>query len=419
MHVNRRHSRGQVLPMWIVGVIATFSLMIMALNYGNAIRWQIRAQNAADSAAAAVVSIQAQRWNLLMEALYASGVEEYRVRRLLDAVLLTTHASGGCQPDFNKNEAGYASTNAPYCNRTYIDLHDAYQRAVSRYGIDAKYVNDIASLATFPKFQSDAQSLLRTLQDPGCSSATPSPSPTSTGGGNGDNGNGDNGNSNGDNGKGKGKGNGNAQATPAPPAPTPNAGFNKPTCGDYAFKYTFSPVDQPVNGVQGMEYRTGLNNVAADAQIFQFQYGAHNAQVAKDLFDPARVDLVTCAVVPPIIAGIGPFHFKPYYAIGRAAAADIMVEQDWLQPGSVVDHSRPGGDSLFQPAENYTTSGVDPSGGYNWYNVDFAGETGRAFPLFHVFAFPVYYDQFDARTGWWGAMPIKPFGKTVSAATAC
>ncbi len=389
MHVKRQSERGQVLPMWIVGVIATFSLMMMALNYGNAIRWQIRAQNAADSAAAAVVSIQAQRWNLMMATLYASGVEEYRIRKLLDGMLLATNASGGCLFAVSQNDPNYNSGSAPYCNKTYMDLHDAYQRAVNRYGMDAKYLNDVATLATFSKFQADASSLLTTLQDPTCQTSQPSPAPT-TG--------------------------------PTPAAtPTANSGFKKPTCGDYVFKYTFAPVNHPVNGINGMEYRTNLNSVAADAQIFQVQYGQHNAVIAQNLFAPVQVDLVTCALVPPIVPNFGPFHFAPYYAIGRAASADVMVEQDWLQPGSIVDHTRPGGDSLFQPAENYTTSGTPGSGAsnYNWYNVDFAGEQNRAYQKPLVFSYPVYNDQFDARTGWWGAIPIKPFGKTVSVQTAC
>lgn len=396
---DRRYERGQVLPMWIVGVIATFSLMLMALNYGNAIRWQIRAQNAADSAAAAVVSIQAERWNMLMEMVYATGVEEYRTRRLLDGLLLATNGSGGCAASFDPTKATFSSVTEGTCNRTYIDLHDQFMRSVNRYSTDVRYVNDIANLATFPKFQQDATALMNTLQSPSCNTATPSPS--ATGG-----------------------------ASPAPTA-TPGPVTNMPTCGDVAFKYAFSPVNYPVNGYAGMELRTGLNNVAADAQIVQFQYGSQSAAENANLFAPVRVDLTTCKLVPPIIPSFGPFHFASYYAIGRAAATDVMTEQDWLQPGSVIDHLRPGGDALFQPDEDNNTqaNALGPLGGngypsanaslYDWYDVNFGGETATAYVNAGVFSIPVYTDQFDARTGWWGAVPIKPFGKTVTTATAC
>jgi hypothetical protein len=90
--------RGQVLPLWIVAILTTFAFTFLSLNYGNQIRMQIRAQNAADAAAQALLAIQTERWNMMTAMLYASSVEEYRIRHILDGILLAENGAGGCDP---------------------------------------------------------------------------------------------------------------------------------------------------------------------------------------------------------------------------------------------------------------------------------------------------------------------------------
>ncbi len=364
--------------MWALGVIATFALMFLALNYGNAIRWQIRAQNAADSAAAGVVGIQAERWNVMTAALYSSGVEEYRIRRLLDSLLLTINQTGGCQGSLDPHNALYSAVTPGTCNRLYNDLRLAYLRAVNRYSRDITDLNNVAALSTFTGFKSDAASLLQTYQT--CAVAPhqgPSPAPTPS-----------------------------HAATPAPAASA------NPTCGDSSFKYTFAPYGaRQTTGVAGMEQQTGLNSVVADAQQWKIDYGAADALENPETLAPVAVDIVTCALVPAIIPNFGPIHFQPYYALGRAAAANVMIEQDWLQPGAVLDPQR-GPKTLFQPDEPNTPA-VAPTPAYNWYDVSFGGEQTTAYVLYGVFAALIVNDQFDARVGWWGAVPIRPFGAPV------
>ena len=72
------------------------ALMFGALNYGNTLRWNIRAQSAADSAAQGLLTIQTQRWNAMNEALYAANVEEFRLRSILNSLLLSMNDSGPC-----------------------------------------------------------------------------------------------------------------------------------------------------------------------------------------------------------------------------------------------------------------------------------------------------------------------------------
>ena len=94
LSANRRYARhaerGQVLPIWILAGITAITLIFLGLNYANTVRWQIRAQNAADSAASTLISIQTQRYNEAEIMLYAADVEEIRLRHLLDGCLLYT-----------------------------------------------------------------------------------------------------------------------------------------------------------------------------------------------------------------------------------------------------------------------------------------------------------------------------------------
>ena len=76
-------SRGQTLPIWALGIAAALVLAFAALQYGEVLRWQVRAQNAADAAATAALSVQTQTWNQQLALVYAAAVEEWRIRNLL------------------------------------------------------------------------------------------------------------------------------------------------------------------------------------------------------------------------------------------------------------------------------------------------------------------------------------------------
>src|SRR5665213_2051837 len=56
------------------------------MQYGEVLRWQIRAQNAADAAASASLSAQTQTWIQQLALLYAASVEEWRIRHLLSGL---------------------------------------------------------------------------------------------------------------------------------------------------------------------------------------------------------------------------------------------------------------------------------------------------------------------------------------------
>ena len=93
---RRELSRGQTLPFWAIGTMMTLALLFFLANYVNAIGWQIRAQNVADSDASAAMSVQANVLNEESVILYSAALDEYRMRYLNQAILNTIAGVGGC-----------------------------------------------------------------------------------------------------------------------------------------------------------------------------------------------------------------------------------------------------------------------------------------------------------------------------------
>ncbi len=364
--------------MWIGAVLTSFALMFFGINYANAIRWQIRAQNAADAAAQGVLAVQTQRWNLMLQTLYATNVEEYRLRRLLDAVLLTVDDTGGCSVNTANLALHLEFFTQGSCSESYVTLTAAYEKAAQRYTTDVQLLNDITAPATNTNWASDAQYLVAHMQDPSrCNSDT---------------------------------------VTQAQYA-------LDPTGGDCAFKYTIPP--------DGFQTRTGLEAVENDARGDLIPGLGRTATKngvdteAAGLFGPEKIDIVTCAKVPPLISSFGPFKAPTYYAVGRAAATAQQVEQDWFEPGALTDPTRstPGNNQVFQPHEIYNSVAPLASPSPNaWYDVDYGGNVATAETTFGgtpYFSEPFYNNEMSARLGWWNAIPTQPFSKKVTLASAC
>jgi hypothetical protein len=368
----RHHERGQVLPLWAGAIITTLMFAFLAINYGNTIRYQIRAQNAADSVAQGLMALQAERFNKLEVALYTTAVEEYRLRHVLDGLLLATNDSGGCQDSyatatFNAATGYYGGPFAEgTCAEAYHDLALEYGYSLNRYTTDAKLVNDYSSYSTYANWLSDSKLLLDHMYNPShCN--TPIPAAV------------------------------NADGT------------------DCAFVYN----------IVGQQQRTGLLAVQQDAQNILVPGLGRDSAIGPDtenkaLFAPGQIDVTACEKIPPVIPNFGPLHVGTQYAIGRAAATTVQFEEDWLQPGSIVDPNRPAS-TFFQPAEGYTnfTPGTDTSEGYNWYGVDFGGNAGVAYVNYGVFNQATYDNEFSVRMGWWNSIAIKPFGTAPTMAQAC
>lgn len=120
---NLESQRGQTLPFWVIGVLVVLSMMFFLANYANAVAWQVRAQNAADGAASAVLSVQANVYNEYSTILYATAVDEYRIRTLNQAILNTIYGDGcsgsACDSD-------YTTLTTEYDNAVYSFTEDIH-----------------------------------------------------------------------------------------------------------------------------------------------------------------------------------------------------------------------------------------------------------------------------------------------------
>jgi len=162
--VNAHAQRGQVLPFWVVAVASILALTGGILTYGNAIVWQIRAQNAADSAALGAIGIQTQQFNQMNMLLYSAAVEEYRIRYLLNGAILAMHKSGGCLP-----KAYSPPTND--CIEEFEAEADNFVPAVNRYSTVVNMLNNVTQNMSVANQETDMTAYVSALQST-CGSVT-------------------------------------------------------------------------------------------------------------------------------------------------------------------------------------------------------------------------------------------------------
>lgn len=164
--------RGQTIPFWTFATIAMLALVLAVTNYGTQVYWNVRAQNAADSAVATSVAVQANIWNEESTILYSAAVAEYRLRALNQGILNALNQNGGCDA---------VTLGGPLsCDTIFNILMPAFQQA------NADFQKNVQLLSQANQFtqggqnaqRKDAQSIL----------------PSCTGNGNGGNGNNGNGN---------------------------------------------------------------------------------------------------------------------------------------------------------------------------------------------------------------------------------
>jgi hypothetical protein len=129
----RHAERGQTLPIWTFAILTAMTLMFFSLNYANTIRWQVRAQNAADAAATAALSIQATQWNKMTALLYATDIEEWRMRSLIQGMIDASNGNGGC----NKASGG--------CLLLYNAMQQQYDKSVARYTTGIQTLQSMAT----------------------------------------------------------------------------------------------------------------------------------------------------------------------------------------------------------------------------------------------------------------------------------
>ena len=333
---NVRHrERGQALPLSAFAIVAMLMFAYFALDFGNGVRWQMRAQSAADSAAQAVLSLQTQDFNQMSAVLYAAAVEEFRIRRILNGILLSEYNSGGCSA-----APVPPGTRVSACDAVYASLRDEYFKAVARYTQDVIVLNRITATLNFANVSTDSRALIDRIQ----------------------------------------------------------SDCNGSVGGDCSFHYRLA-----------IATRDDTQSVQMDALgILKPSLGRLTGPsgVNPQLLAPARVEVDVCADVKPVIAGFFGYQPQPYHAIGRGAATAVMAEQDWMQPGVIVNPF--SGGKPFQAPETFVTNVSHPDG-YDWYNLDFGGNATAANATQNFYRSGLFTDEFSAQLGWWNAIPIHPW----------
>ncbi|MBV9271290.1 MAG: hypothetical protein JO165_09350 [Candidatus Eremiobacteraeota bacterium] len=152
------YERGQTLPMWAFGTLMALVLIAVSMTYAQTLRWQLRAQNAADAAARGLLASQTSQWNETTSTLHAAAVEEYRIRYLMNDLLEVVRGSGGCD-----NVAGH--TGSGTCGAIYSTLRQRYLDAVTRYTADVQLLQQVSHASQSDQVKA-MQAALDVYQDP-------------------------------------------------------------------------------------------------------------------------------------------------------------------------------------------------------------------------------------------------------------
>ena len=121
--LGRSGSRGQVIPIWTLAAVSLMAMALFVVNYANVVRWQIRAQNAADTAAEAAAVASAEGFDELELTMYTTSVAEMRIRYLNQAILNNLQGLGcattsACESDYNALVAEFQNAVAVYDDST-------------------------------------------------------------------------------------------------------------------------------------------------------------------------------------------------------------------------------------------------------------------------------------------------------------
>ncbi|HTU81060.1 MAG TPA: hypothetical protein VMF61_02965 [Candidatus Acidoferrales bacterium] len=362
--------RGQTIPVWTFGIMTTLMLMMAIFNYASSLRWQIRAQNASDSVAQAILSVQTQHYNEILADLHGAAIEEYRIRRTMAGLLYLLHGDGGCWATGAGTGSYPASSPGGWidCASAYNSLRNNYVAEVNRYAQD---VQTIAALSQYTQAQqiADMETIASTFQN--------------------------------------------------------NCASDGPTGSDCVFTYTIATPTARAE-LSGAESDSGGENNGAGEAL------PNGGNIATDL-NPLQLEVVACAQILQPFSSFFHLNAIPFYAIGRTAATSTMVTQEWFAPGVLTNPNSPT-DAYFQPPEfTESASNSQPSiysaanfcnssnTAYDWYAVHWCSNAYKSLyttpapgvtPGYGGYSTYVNTDEYSTWSGWWAAVPIPPYNGT-------
>ncbi len=153
--------RAQTIPFWTLAIIGMLALTLFVNNYATTVTWQVRAQNAADSAAAGGVAVQANVLNEETTLLYAAAVQEFRLRTLNQALLNTINHNGGCTTSVTSSHSNYTISGS--CVDNYNALLPAFNAALTAYKNDIQLLENSQLFSSGTTLASEVSAMATSL----------------------------------------------------------------------------------------------------------------------------------------------------------------------------------------------------------------------------------------------------------------
>ncbi len=360
----RRHERGQTLPVYALSVLTALALSFFSFNYANTLHWQMRAQTAADAAASAALAFQSIGYNKMTILLYTADLEEWRTRHLLQAMLDVSVYHPTNFGTNTSNTIGNGGCTFPAASAMSAIPSNTYPGGSCFWIYENLYNQYLKSVARYTKdieiIQSTATNMTTAQQSYDVQW---------------------------------------------------NVHLSGGSCNfpiDCAFTYNLIDYSN----------RTTTQGVGRDAGYAQMG-GFPQTTAPISVWEPARIEVAACKTVQPIVKfnffGIGP---QPFTVIGRAAATNVPINEEWLAPGADPATILGG---VFAPTEVYN-SASDPSYATQdtygasqaprpWYETSYPAlpYTARPFSTSMPYTLNGFGDDFEALASWWTSVPIPPY----------
>ena len=263
------HMRGQTFPLQIAGTLMVLLSAFLIYNWALVLNLQIQVQNDADAAAQLAVLPQITQFNQLQLGLYSANVEEYRLRTLMQSLLLNVRDSGGCDdtntPIPSQDNIG-ASPTAKNCILNYPLLRQAYIDSVNRYTSDVELIEGIGDVA--PSSSNFAPAHIIAQLQANCAS--------------------------------------------------------EGDCSASYFLNTYTARERALS--------LGTVNADAVQYSFEgSDHGFHG--YPNPMLTPITADVTACEKVSGLLPNFFGKTFGPAYIVARSAATPIAVTQEWFEPG--------------------------------------------------------------------------------------
>ena len=357
----RLYERGQTLPIHAGLLIAFVSSLFMIYDWSTVFQLEVKVQTDADLAAKLAVLPQVTQFNQTEMALYATNIEEYRLRGIVESILLSVRESGGCDQASTPNPAkdyftqpGASSPQAYNCMLNYASLRPAYITSLARYTDDALMLDTVANV-TAAQQASAAQQVVAQLENtqPGnvCS-----------------------------------------------------------TYGDCAAMYYFD----------GLSSRGNLGTVKADSISYALAGADTGATTTPtQALTPQIATVAVCENVTNLLPTVFGKPIGPLYIFARSSATPVAITQEWMQPGLTINAAT---NAVYQPNEFWGDSSLQNSPGYFYNDVDFGGNTSSATIAGDKATFQTKISngegEFAAYIPWWDAALDKNFSLSSTQKTA-